>query len=91
MKHARFASGEAVANASPEPREDVNVKSSLLLNLVAGAAAVTLFAFALPAQAAPEIVTGPSDDAACYVPWADDTQFLKYEAKSGPFRVALAR
>ena len=66
------------------------MKSSLLLNLVAGAAAATLLAFALPAQAAPEIVAGPSDDPTCYVPWADDTEFLKYEAKTGPFRIALA-
>jgi ribose transport system substrate-binding protein len=45
---------------------------------------------ATPASADPEIVAGPSDDATCYVPWADDTQFFKYPAKTGPFRVALA-
>lgn len=64
---------------------------SLLLNLVAGAAAATLMAFAaLPAVAAPDVVAGPADDPTCYVPWADDTQFLKYQAKTGPFRIALA-
>jgi ribose transport system substrate-binding protein len=67
------------------------VKSNSLLNLAAGAAAATLLAFAVaPAMAAPEVVAGPSDDAACYVPWTADTQFLKYPAKSGPFRIALA-
>ncbi|MBI4920960.1 MAG: ABC transporter substrate-binding protein [Devosia nanyangense] len=51
-----------------------------------------LMAFAVgPAQAeGPEIVAGPSDDAACYVPWTADTQYFKFPAKSGPFRVALA-
>ena len=63
----------------------------LLLKLATGATAAALFAFAaLPAQAAPEVVAGPADDPTCYVPWTDDTQFLKYEAKTGPFRVALA-
>jgi len=67
------------------------VKSSLLLNLAVGAAAATLMAFAAtPASADPEIVSGPSDDAQCYVPWAADTQYFKYPAKTGPFRVALA-
>jgi ribose transport system substrate-binding protein len=40
--------------------------------------------------AAQEVVSGPSDDPECYVPWADDTAFLKYQAKTGPFRIALA-
>ena len=67
------------------------MKSTTLLNLAAGAAAATLMAFAAaPALAEPAVVAGPSDDAACYVPWTDDTQFLQYEAKTGPFRIALA-
>jgi len=68
------------------------VKSSLLLTLAAGAATAVLMALAVtPAGAAgPEIVSGPSDDAQCYVPWTADTKFFKYPAKSGPFRVALA-
>jgi ribose transport system substrate-binding protein len=67
------------------------VKSTMLLTLAAGAATALMMAFAAtPASADPEIVAGPSDDATCYVPWADDTQFFKYPAKTGPFRVALA-
>jgi ribose transport system substrate-binding protein len=70
----------------------LNVKSSLLLNLAAGAAAGVLLAFAVGPSLAdgPEIVSGPAADAQCYVPWAADTKFLKYPAKTGPFRVALA-
>ena len=94
MKHARTIAGEAMANVSPRyPWEDEQVKSSMLLNLAAGAAAAVLLAFAVApaAQAAgPEIVKGPSEDAQCYVPWAADTQFFKYPAKTGPFRIALS-
>jgi ribose transport system substrate-binding protein len=70
----------------------LNVKSSLLLNLAAGAAASVLLAFAVgPALAdGPEIVAGPAADAQCYVPWAADTKFFKYAPKTGPFRIALA-
>ena len=68
------------------------MKSSTLLKLSLGAAAGMLMACAVaPALAdGPEIVAGPSADAQCYVPWASDTQFFKYPAKTGPFRIALA-
>jgi ribose transport system substrate-binding protein len=42
------------------------------------------------AAAGPEIVSGPSADPNCYVPWSDKTKFFKYTAKTGPFRIALA-
>ncbi len=68
------------------------MKSNVLLNCVAGAGAALFLALGASAvqAAGPEIVAGPSDDAACYVPWAEDTQFFKFPAKTGPFRVALA-
>jgi ribose transport system substrate-binding protein len=48
-------------------------------------------AAAAPAYAAgPEVVAGPSAEPNCFVPWTSDTKFLKYPAKKGPFRVALA-
>src|SRR5882757_426115 len=64
----------------------------MLLNIAAGATAAALMAFAVhPALAdGPEIVAGPAADAQCYVPWAADTQFFKYPAKAGPYRIALA-
>jgi len=64
----------------------------MLLNIAAGAAAAVLMAFAVhPALAdGPEVVSGPAADPACYVPWAADTKFFKYPAKTGPFRIALA-
>ena len=69
------------------------MKTSMLRYCAAAAGAAVLFAFAtIPAAqaAGPEIVTGPSDDAQCYVPWAADTKFFKYPAKPGPYRIALA-
>jgi ribose transport system substrate-binding protein len=38
----------------------------------------------------PEIVTGPSADPKCYVPWSEQTKFFKFPAKTGPYRIALA-
>jgi ribose transport system substrate-binding protein len=40
--------------------------------------------------AAPEVVSGPAVDTKCFVPWTDKTKFLKYAAKPGPYRIALA-
>ena len=56
-------------------------------------AAAALFA-ALGASSAdaagPKIVSGPSADAGCFVPWTDKTKFFQYGKKPGPYRVALA-
>src|SRR3569832_409548 len=76
MKHAQLAIGEALAKSSPwKIQGRIIVKSSLLVNLAAGAAAGVLMAFAVgPALAdGPEIVAGPAADTQCYVPWATDT------------------
>ena len=40
--------------------------------------------------AGPQVVSGPSAEPQCFVPWTSDTKFFKYPAKKGPFRVALA-
>jgi ribose transport system substrate-binding protein len=42
------------------------------------------------ALADPAIVAGPSEEAQCYVPWDDATQYFQFPAKEGPYRVALA-
>src|SRR3954451_22185276 len=56
-----------------------------------GAALLLSSFLAGPALAAgPEVVSGPSADPQCYVPWADKTKFFKFPAKTGPFRIALA-
>jgi len=58
------------------------IKASLL--------AVGMMAFGTTAFAAPEIVSGPSSDPKCYVPWTDSVKFFKYPKKAGPYRLALA-
>jgi ribose transport system substrate-binding protein len=62
---------------------------TLVPSLVAG-----LLAFAsstVTAHAAgPEIVAGPADSPECFKPWAAETKFFKFPAKTGPFRIALA-
>jgi ribose transport system substrate-binding protein len=54
--------------------------------LFAGALALSTSTHA----AGPEVVSGPSADAKCFVPWAADTKFFKFPAKPGPYRIALA-
>ncbi len=50
-----------------------------------------LCGIALSANAAgPKIVSGPSADPNCFVPWAKETKFFQYPAKKGPYRIALA-
>jgi ribose transport system substrate-binding protein len=37
-----------------------------------------------------EVVSGPAADAECFAPWSAETKHLKFPAKQGPFRIALA-
>ncbi|MGN6765912.1 MAG: substrate-binding domain-containing protein, partial [Rhizobiaceae bacterium] len=52
------------------------------------AAAVVLMS--TTAFAEPKIVSGPAAEPDCFAPWSADTQFMQYEAKKGPYRIALA-
>jgi ribose transport system substrate-binding protein len=60
-----------------------------LLTVTSAAVAALMMTTAV-AIAEPAIVSGPAEDAQCYVPWDDSTQFFQFAAKTGPFRVALA-
>ncbi len=56
-----------------------------------GATLLASCAFSVAAFAAgPEIVSGPSAEPECYVPWTADTKFFQFPAKAGPYRIALA-
>ena len=47
--------------------------------------------YAAPAFAeGPEVVSGPSAEPECFVPWTAETKFFKFPAKPGPYRIALA-
>jgi len=41
------------------------------------------------ATAAPKVVAGPGYEPACFKPWTEQTKFLQWPAKQGPYRVAL--
>ena len=58
--------------------------------LLASAALTAMLATSSAAWAEAEVVAGPAAEAECFAPWAADTKFLKFPAKEGPFRIALA-
>jgi ribose transport system substrate-binding protein len=59
--------------------------------LVAGACVLALGTAlaALPAVAKPKVVQGPGVMPACFAPWSEQTKFFQWEAKPGPYRIAL--
>jgi ribose transport system substrate-binding protein len=58
--------------------------------IIAALSAPMFALFCSAAYAEPKIVAGPATDAECMAPWSSDTQFLQYEKKNGPYRVAFA-
>jgi ribose transport system substrate-binding protein len=55
-----------------------------LATLTAGAALMAGAAFA-----GPNIVSGPGVNPECFAPWTDETSFMQWEEREGPFRVAV--
>lgn len=39
--------------------------------------------------AGPEVVDGPGADPSCFAPWADDTKYLQWEGREGPYKIAV--
>jgi ribose transport system substrate-binding protein len=67
------------------------MKSNMMVSRAVAAVALTSCVVGSAAFAAgPQIVPGPSADAACYAPWSADTKFFKFPEKKGPYRIALA-
>ncbi len=65
--------------------------SRLLRSVSVGALTIAALTIGSASFAAgPEMVAGPASDPNCMAPWSADTKFLKYPAKKGPFRIALA-
>lgn len=60
---------------------------SLVGGVVAAAAILLLNSSAI---AEPAVVSGPSAEPECFVPWSADTKFLQFPKKDGPYRIALA-
>ncbi len=60
------------------------------LRIAALLGAGVLFAAGTAQAAGPEIVSGPSADPQCFVPWTAQTKYFKFAKKPGPYRIALA-
>ena len=74
-----------------ERRSALGTKSRLSAVVGLSLLAAVALASAPAAQAAgPQVVSGPSGDPQCYVPWTPQTKFFKFAAKPGPYRIALA-
>jgi ribose transport system substrate-binding protein len=58
--------------------------------LLAGVAAAFSALAGSAVAADMKVVSGPSADPQCFVPWANDTKFLQWPKKAGPYRIALA-
>lgn len=51
-----------------------------------------LAALVLSAQlafAGPKVVSGPGADPACFKPWSDSTKYFQWNARPGPYRIAV--
>ncbi|MFC4672031.1 sugar ABC transporter substrate-binding protein [Seohaeicola nanhaiensis] len=55
------------------------------------AVSTTLAAFLMAgtALAGPEVVSGPGVDPTCFAPWDATTKHFKWEAREGPYRIAI--
>lgn len=62
----------------------------MMHRLLASAAIVAgLGLFGLQAQAAPEVVDGPGYLPECFAPWNDEITYFQWEAREGPYKIAL--
>ena len=61
------------------------MKSVLKFSAALAAIAVS----AQMAMAGPEVVSGPGANPECFAPWSADTKYFHWEAKPGPYRIAV--
>jgi ribose transport system substrate-binding protein len=68
----------------------VDVKIGTLAERLGGLSAFAFAAFfATSTMAGPQEVSGPGVDPQCFAPREASVKFLKYPAKTGPFKIAL--
>src|SRR5262245_38936355 len=83
-------SRNAATQRGPSGPNDRRGQMELVRRLMLGAGFVGALGLAAgAAQAAPKIVSGPGYDPECFAPWSDKTKFMQWEAKPGPYRIAL--
>jgi len=59
------------------------------INFKLSVAAAAMMLASGMAWAGPEVVSGPGADPACFAPWDQSTKYFQWEAKEGPFRIAV--
>ena len=57
--------------------------------ILAPAAVAAFVLSGTAAMAGPEFVSGPGVNPGCFAPWDADTKYMQWEARKGPFRVAV--
>lgn len=56
---------------------------------IASAALVGLLMTTSFTYAGPKVVTGPGADPTCFAPWNAETKYFQWDAKPGPYRIAV--
>ncbi|MBL8594831.1 MAG: ABC transporter substrate-binding protein [Devosia sp.] len=56
---------------------------------IASAAIVGLLVSTSLSYAGPKVVSGPGADPTCFAPWSAETKYFQWEAKPGPYRIAV--
>jgi ribose transport system substrate-binding protein len=56
---------------------------------IASAALVGLLVSTSLSYAGPKVVAGPGADPTCFAPWNAETKYFQWEAKPGPYRIAV--
>lgn len=56
---------------------------------IASAALVGLLVSTSLSYAGPKVVSGPGADPTCFAPWNAETKYFQWEAKPGPYRIAV--
>ena len=59
------------------------------LKMLLATTAASLVLSAGMAFAGPEMVSGPGAEPECFAPWSADTKYMKWEAKDGPYKLAV--
>jgi ribose transport system substrate-binding protein len=53
------------------------------------AALAGLLVTSSPSHAGPKVVSGPGVDPACFAPWNAETKYFQWDARPGPYRIAV--
>ncbi|MAY61649.1 MAG: ribose ABC transporter substrate-binding protein [Rhizobiales bacterium] len=61
----------------------------MIIKALLATTAASLVLSAGVAFAGPEVVSGPGAEPECFAPWSGDTKYMQWEAKEGPYKMAV--